>query len=269
MKIALAKQIVEDHTINIDNLKIFALKEIVELKDNLEIIYLLNEIQCYFSILDLNFTEFKEQLNSESLELIDKSDSPLIPNEELLNKILINLNRLLLNYLSSYRMMIDHIPMRLNEEKRTRLKAFISEIFDKNFEYRFCDQLRNFAQHKNFPITDFSCEADIAFAQVFYFINIENLLSQNYDWRAETKKEMKNYNKIDSLAIISSHYELIKKIRVFIFDFFKEEFIKASNYFENIENIFSGNYKLILLYNDEDTENLPISMINMLKKDFC
>ncbi|MBH2024822.1 MAG: hypothetical protein I8H78_10485 [Flavobacteriales bacterium] len=268
MNITLAKEVIKDYTIKIDNLRILDSDEVEEIAFNLKIIHLLNEIQCYFSIVEQNYNEFDSQLKSNTVELIKGSGSPLKPNEEILNKIMINLNRLLLNYLSSYRVLIDHIPRLLNQYQRISLKAFLSEIFDKNFEYRFCDQLRNFAQHKNLPITKFGCEADISLAKVFYLIDIESLLSQDYHWRFETRRDMEKYNDIDSLSLISSHYQIIKEIRSFVFIFFESDFFSASSYLEEIANEFHGDYKIVLLYDNGEVQNIPTSMINQLKKEF-
>lgn len=269
MKIVLAKQTFHENNLKIEDVKIFSSDEILDLTNNLKIIYLLNEIQCYFSIIELNFIEFEKQVELDSENLIHLSASPLLPDEELLRKTLINQNRLFINYLSSYRMLIDHIPRLLNSKQREGFKTFTSEIFDNNFEYRFCDQLRNFTQHKNLPITDFCCEAVSNIVKVFFIINIENLLTQDFDWRAETKNELKNYAKIDALSIMTSHYAIIKKIRSFIFELFKADYFFASSYFDKILILFSGDYKLVLFQNDEDVVNLPITMINELKKDFC
>lgn len=71
--------------------------------------------------------------------------------------ILIEINRLLMNYLSSFRTMIDHYQTRYTRIDRQgtdqlkSFKSFRSAIYNSSFHYRFFYQLRNYVQHCSLP----------------------------------------------------------------------------------------------------------------------
>ena len=72
--------------------------------------------------------------------------------------ILTELDRLLMNYLSSFRTMIDHYETRykrldrLGSQWLQSFKSYKPGIYDGSFAYRFFYQLRNYVQHCGLPL---------------------------------------------------------------------------------------------------------------------
>jgi hypothetical protein len=83
-----------------------------------------------------------------------------------IENVYLHANRLLLNYLSSFRTYIDHSRAYLSKEygkKSTQLNKFdklLSFHFDNNFCYRFFYKLRNYAQHCGIPLDSVSFKSN-------------------------------------------------------------------------------------------------------------
>jgi len=66
-------------------------------------------------------------------------------------------NRHIVNFLSTKRMFLDHADRRLKHDFGERAAADFEKLtnvaYDDSFAYRFCQQLRNFVQHRGMPTT--------------------------------------------------------------------------------------------------------------------
>ena len=76
----------------------------------------------------------------------------------LIERMSLDINRLLLNFLSSIRTFLDHTQTRLTKrygaqsDRLKRFKEACSESYDANFSYRFLTKLRNYSQHCRMPL---------------------------------------------------------------------------------------------------------------------
>lgn len=74
------------------------------------------------------------------------------------HNMVVELNRLLLNYLSSFRTFVDHQETQLSKISTTEdnwishFKTRCSEVYDSSFSYRFLWNLRNYVQHCGLPV---------------------------------------------------------------------------------------------------------------------
>ncbi len=103
------------------------------------------------------------------------------------------INRRVLNFLSSFRSYLDFMETRLNRDFTDNEKllksflAFCSHEFDNNFAYRFIYRLRNFCQHCGFPIKrlDFENMPDQTGKLIYKFNPIveKGFLINNFDWK--------------------------------------------------------------------------------------
>lgn len=75
------------------------------------------------------------------------------------NEIYLEINRKMLNYLSSFRTFVDHYATRLKRQDQEDMRDYhafkdaTTYFFDNSFAYRFCYKLRNYAQHVGLPIS--------------------------------------------------------------------------------------------------------------------
>jgi len=108
----------------------------------------------YLELVARNQAEFQAALGQwrNSAEALHK-------DRQLRTSLSIEVNRRLVNYLSTMRLLLDHYEMRLKRRYGKRSAQVIDfeketrSSFDGNFAYRFLYKLRNFAQHFGFPVT--------------------------------------------------------------------------------------------------------------------
>jgi hypothetical protein len=111
--------------------------------------------QQLYVITLLNYDDFFEALKN-----YDESyaKDPRIINYLMLEKMALNVNRLIINYLSSSRTFLDHTEFKLKRvygEQSQRyiiFKAATALEYDTNFSYRFFYKLRNYTQHCGMPL---------------------------------------------------------------------------------------------------------------------
>jgi hypothetical protein len=115
--------------------------------------------------------------------------------------VALHLNRLIMNYLASFRAFLDHAETRFKREfgaaEFEELKAIQRTQYDSSFSYRFVYNLRNYAQHCGLPMGNFLWEAsehpprskNVAYSMEISFLR-DRLLEDWNDWRGNLKAEI-------------------------------------------------------------------------------
>jgi hypothetical protein len=110
--------------------------------------------QQLYTITLLNYNEYFTTLK----EYEQQYSSSQSLNSLILERMFLNINRRLLNYLSSIRSFLDHTETRLKEKygkEFARVKHFLeacSKEYENSFSYKFFYTLRNFTQHFGMPV---------------------------------------------------------------------------------------------------------------------
>jgi len=131
-------------------------------KANNEIGFLLTS-QDLFSILFQNFEEYKSLFEFYSNEYNKNPNIGMF----LLAEIKTELNRRIVNYLTSGRMFTDHIEANIKSnygeesEQWKIFKGICNKVYDENFSYRFIYKLRDFVQHCGLPIDHIKCSSKV------------------------------------------------------------------------------------------------------------
>lgn len=170
-----------------------------------------DNLKRLFEILTLNYNEFIEFTQSESRILFENSLSPSGDNKNYYKHHL-NLNRIFLNYLSSFRTLIDHIETTIkrkygNESDEViKYKKLTTYLFDNFFSYRFLGKLRNYSQHCGLPIDEFEISATKISEDKFkseYKIEFstEKLLRDYTSW-GKVKNDLLKQNYISIFTIL-------------------------------------------------------------------
>lgn len=119
-------------------------------KSLIELLY----IEEKFDIIIENYLEFEMELLSSSTRLMVHSNQDYFWFQEEGNKI----NRRVINLLSACRLYIDHGMHHLSNiygdksEQFKSIKSFKSEEYDTKLGYRVMEAMRNYVQHRGFPI---------------------------------------------------------------------------------------------------------------------
>lgn len=106
-----------------------------------------------FRIVELNYSELKKSIQLHT-ETYDKNPSADISQFEY---VFMDINRLILNLLSSVRTFLDHTETRfkrkfgVSSEEVKLFKEITSAAYDEHFSYRFLYKLRNYSQHCGLP----------------------------------------------------------------------------------------------------------------------
>lgn len=166
-------------------------------------------------------------------------------------------NRLLLNFLTSARLYLDHTETRLKKrygaesEQYNKFKLATSSAFDGLFVYRFFYKLRNYIQHCGMAIkitSDFSSSKNLLGHADIHKMRIEfdpqELLNNYNDWgpvKKDLQKEKDNLNVkgfasevlnelqlIDSYTYLGEHPELYKAGN-WIVDLIEDAFSEGEN----------------------------------------
>ncbi|PCJ89654.1 MAG: hypothetical protein COA57_01170, partial [Flavobacteriales bacterium] len=176
--------------------------------------------QHLFKIVELNYTDFITKLN-DYLEIYNESPGADMAEFE---HLYLDLNRYILNILSSVRTFLDHSETRLKREygaESEEYKLFkleTSQAYDNNFAYRFLEKLRNFAQHCGLPsgnveITSSGDENGNTVNKLTLFFDRENLLSRFDRWGNPVKSELSELEeKFEVVPLIKEKNELLKSI---------------------------------------------------------
>jgi hypothetical protein len=218
--------------------------EIVKSKD-----YLLEvlDIEEKLNIILDNYLELEMELLNSSVEqmLFSNQNSSWFSNQR--NQI----NRRIVNLLTACRLYLDHIFHHLNTiygrktPNLNSVKQKISEEYDLYLEYRVMEALRNYVQHRGFPIHIISSNTKkIENGEKYQLqytltpqINIQEL---EYDkkFKRKTLDEMKSLGEtFDIKPIVRVYIESIGKIHVMIREMLSEDIASwEKNLFHTMED---------------------------------
>jgi hypothetical protein len=141
----------------------------------------------------------------------------------------LDLNRLILNFLSAVRTYLDHTETRLKREKSKypeEIKFFeviTSYAYDNNFSYRFLYNLRNYAQHCGLPSGNISIKSyENTTGEVINSLTIllvrDQLLEKFDGWKAVRKEIAIRDEHFDIIPLIDSMLMELEGINTKIYD---------------------------------------------------
>lgn len=154
----------------------------------------------FFNLIEWNLDDFMALVNLNERTYLDAARKS--PTRHFLG---LDLNRRLLNFMSSVRTYLDHTETRLKRRygpKDSRVKGFkqaCAQEYDGVFSYRFLYKLRNYAQHCGLPIGKVQIEAEgfeeDGLKHSRYVVSIEfardELLSR-FDWTPGLASEIRD-----------------------------------------------------------------------------
>jgi hypothetical protein len=199
--------------------------------------------QLYRMVL-LNYEDFLKIVIKYS---DDYKRDPSNVNLPIMEKIFVDINRYLLNFLSSVRTFLDHTETKLKTEygndsiQVSKFKNACSIEYDSNFSYRFLYKLRNYSQHCGLPIEGFSLKSK---EEPEFSGNITNSLIIKFrrdgllkfdGWGSKIKQEIsalpEEFNVIHN---VDKFYKSLDKINNFLIKENSSELIKRAEYIERL-----------------------------------
>ena len=232
----------------------------------------------------LNYRDFTETVEKYTEEVTSKED--ISDHSDLTEIIFVNVNRTMINLISSLKVFVEHLEKRLkkkyneNSVEYLKFKTVTANLYDGYFSYKLLINLRDHAIHVDFPIDSFTAESErIAGTKknaikLLIQFNRDKLLS---DEKIERKlgPDLRRYN---ALFPVSHIMDEVPKLLKILFDAFlkieKDYFVHHANVlltyssknihgtktsFGRINHVSDG----VALF---DTIVLPIEMIELLRQ---
>lgn len=239
-----------------------------------------------FQIFLLNHNEFIEFTINDSKLLFENSLS-ITGNKENYNKHFLHLNRIFLNYLTSFRTLLDHIETIIKRKygKSTKETMHFEELksylFDNFFAYRFVYKLRNYAQHCGLPIDEFLLSATKVTDEKFkteYKIDFDSeKLLKKFDGWGIVKKDLMKYNEISVFPILDEMKVAIDILWNRVTSIFETDIDNAVSFLIDNAGHLKNEFSEVCLFTDIKTDEnnklkyfinqpIPFDIIEELKK---
>ncbi|NPE27294.1 hypothetical protein HNV12_04810 [Methanococcoides sp. SA1] len=201
--------------------------------------------QELFNVVKLNYQDY--QLTSSSY-FNNYQKNPHMDGI-LADTIRTDINRLVLNFLSSFRTFLDHFDRSLKQQygKDSQIyssfKQSLSYQYDNSFAYRFLYRLRNYTQHCGMPVhtINFSSESDKTDESktnhsMNIFLNREKLLAEYDKWKSLATDISKLPEEFEISPLLDKMMESLDKILKLVLcnlDFQKSLF-ESINYLDSL-----------------------------------
>lgn len=147
----------------------------------------------------------------------------------------LDLNRLILNLLSSIRTYLDHTETRLKREFGNTSAEYLffqkltSEAFDNNFAYRFLSKLRNYAQHCGLPSGSFTIHSELSEDTLTLYLERDSLIEKFDKWGTLVKEELQKMEaRFDILPLLEIKVELLYGINKELSKLLSANLVEAS-----------------------------------------
>ncbi len=200
--------------------------------------------QELYTIVLLNYDEFFETLKKCEIDYAQNARSW---NLVMQTRMVLNINRRLLNYLSSIRSFLDHTETRLKEENGAEssvVKHFLgacSKEYDNVFSYRFFYKLRNYTQHLGLPVGELSL---ISKEDPPYSNNITYQLEVKFSrdellkfkkWKQPLTEEIRNMDEqFDISPHVSNVMDCLNRINHVLIQDDLASIIRSAEYIDNL-----------------------------------
>ncbi|MGF9876770.1 Uncharacterized protein BC141101_01204 [Bacillus toyonensis] len=202
-----------------------------------------NDLSLYMTV-ELNYQEIHSTIQKYSEQFQKNSQMSWV----LIRRIILDINRRVLNYLSTFRTYLDHAEYLLKKEygkdseQVKKFKEVCSKEYDNNFAYRFLYKLRNYSQHCGMPVGNVSLgqrankDNGIDYSLIVTFDRDE--LLRSYDsWGNPVKGELE---KLPPGIVVNEYLEelqeCIKRIQSCLMEFRVDELRESVDYIRNLIN---------------------------------
>lgn len=200
---------------NISGVRKLSEHEYFKIYENIRLLEKFSKDEDLYNIIELNHEDLLQRV--EFYKNRFSKDQQM--GFELITNQFMDLNRLILNLLSSIRTYLDHTETKIKRENTIHseeyklFKRLTTESFDNNFSYRFLAKLRNYSQHCGLPSGSLNIHSEVDEQTLTIFIDRDNLLNDYNSWGVIVTNELKKQpEKFDILPLIEQKVEILKKI---------------------------------------------------------
>jgi hypothetical protein len=203
--------------------------------------------QQLYAIVTLNYDDYGNILKQYGRHY---AENPRAVNWIIMEKMVLNINRHLLNFLSAVRTFLDHTETKLKKHygsdshRYKRFKDACSQAYDTNFSYRFLYRLRNFAQHCGLPLgtlTLHSTETPPHSGHVQHSLEVkfnrDELLLERDLWGNQLMKEIETLpEQFEITPHVAETMKCLEKINLTVIEDDLQELLQSAEYIQQLVN---------------------------------
>jgi len=196
--------------------------------------------QQLFKIVFLNYNDYCNLLEQYKKEFMN---NPSL-NYSRMERMILNINKHILNYLSATRTYLDHSEANLkrhygkDSQRVKRFKDACSSAYDNHFSYRFLCGLRNYAQHCEMPIEGLVLSADHHLGNERYSLLAtvdRDQLLKKHEWKSQLKKEIQDLPpKFDISPHIDGMMKYLERINLTLIEDDLPELMQNAEYVQQL-----------------------------------
>lgn len=277
-----------DEATKIEFLDFLTEEQFAEFECSISKIEELNNIRRLLEFVTINDKEIIDFANETLYDFTHKSNSWNGLKHNDVSKAYLNLNRLLLNYLSSIRTFLDHSETFIsrkfgnNSKEYFEFKEMLSFFYDNSFAYRFFYKLRNYAQHIGLPIhnINFKANYDRVNNELQGTMNItfdrDDLLLSYGSWGAVKNDLVRMKAEFDVTPLIFEMTHNITEVERNIELLQKDSLVKAANFITQLtSHLQDDEAEVFVAYNfklkdngelaNYQTRSIPNDTINFIQ----
>ena len=188
----------------------------------------LKEFELSLKVIDIprrNFNELTRCLDGIDSDRNDKISGLNVSSKEWMEEAAQDLNTRMINYLTSFRLYLDHKHARLVREygkdshQVQHFSSWTSLAFDNEFAYRFIYKLRNYVQHVGMPVGDLVVHGKAnppGSGNIDYSVDFSlrpHRLLAEYDSWGKVKHDLVGMNgNIDVRQVVRTSYAALRQI---------------------------------------------------------
>jgi hypothetical protein len=187
-----------------------------------------------FLVHKLNYQELIDFQTQEINEILSDTKHFMNIGNEKYTFLKIEINRLLINYLGSYKMFIEHCEKKINNQFGAKSQEFrdfklmTNKAYDNLFSYRFIYELRNFCQHCGIAVTDMEFSNQNKWIEVNFQFEKNYLLKEYKKWKQKVKSDLENMeDKFKINPIINTNFQAIENFSKQIHLLYQEKFMNS------------------------------------------
>jgi hypothetical protein len=199
--------------------------------------------QQLYTIVLLNYDDFLNIIQKYTKEY---AENPQLMNLLIMEKMVLNINRHILNFLSSVRSFLDHTETKLKRnygaesDRYKRFKDACKKVYDTSFSYRFLSKLRNYSQHCGMPLGGLSLRSkeDPPYSGNIYHslqakFSRDELLTYT-SWGTIAKEISQLPSEFDIVPHIVQMMKCLEKINLVLIDDDLPELFKSAEFIEQL-----------------------------------
>jgi hypothetical protein len=226
--------------------------------------------------IELNLNDFLRTISRYEKFFKEEKENRKKINFDYKRKAFVDINRALINYISSFKSFVEHISNELTKyytKDSDQYKEFTTltrELYDNNFCYKLLIRLRDFAVHSNYPIqaVHFVREHD-GLRGYNYIVNVQfrkSFFLKNKALKQKIGKELNGYDELfDVIPFVNDLMPLINNLFVKFINLHKDYFMDSVVLIQNLKNKFHKTigitqYEFEGSMMGQETKIIPIEM---------